>query len=145
MAKSDYKNKKYKEIDYIENKIKEYDKISDIPTDLLVDKNTGFAYTIAESFKKNLKTNQLRKFFGAVRKIESKNEWKDMEREFHLLKPRMASSTGRGKIPKKFFDVMYVAMTKVDVGTPDEKKENFKIFVEFFEAIVAYHKYLGGD
>ena len=34
------------------------------------------------------------------------------------------------------------AMNKVKVGTSDEKLENFKVFVEFFEAIVAYHKYL---
>ena len=68
-----------------------------------------------------------------------------MEPQFYLLKPRMAASTGRGKIPKEFFNVISVAMDKVAVGDDEENLENFKLFVEFFEAIVAYHKFLGGD
>ena len=36
-------------------------------------------------------------------------------------------------------------MRKVDVGSDDEKLENFKIFIQFFESIVAYHKFYHGD
>ena len=140
-----YKKSKDNEINKVNKKIGECTKLKEIPMKELVNKDDGYAYIIAKYSKdKKMKTNQLRKFFGAVRKIEGKNSWEDMEVQFYLLKPRMAASTGRNKIPKLFFKVISVAMDKVDVGTDDEKLENFKIFVEFFEAIVAYHKFLGG-
>lgn len=102
----------------------------------------GYAAIIAKNLKK-LNTNQLRKFFGAVRNIEKKNEkWSDIEPELYLLKPKFAVSVGRKLIPKDFFKVMNACLNKIDVGeTDDEKKENFNNFVKFFEAIVAYHKY----
>ena len=34
-------------------------------------------------------------------------------------------------------------MKKVDVGNEEDKIKNFKIFVQFFESIVAYHKFYG--
>lgn len=139
-------NNNSNEIDEVINEIKKYDQLKDIDMKVLVDKDTGFAFKIAKFSKsKRMKTNQLRKFFGAVRKIEGKTSWDEIEPQFYLLKPRMAASTGRGKIPKEFFNVISVTMDKVAVGDNDENLENFKIFVEFFEAIVAYHKFLGGD
>lgn len=111
----------------------------------------GYADIIAKKYAKTdkskkdkdcIKTTQLRKFFGAVRDIEKKKEWSDIEPELYLLKPKFAVSVGRKLIPKDFFKVMNVCLNKIDVGeTDDEKKENFNTFVKFFEAIVAYHKY----
>ena len=55
----------------------------------------------------------------------------------------MAVSTGRGNLPKPFLHVVIAAMAKVDNVEDDEvKMKNFYKFVKFFEAIVAYHKYL---
>ena len=139
-------NNNSNEINNVINEMKKYDQLKDIDMKDLVDKDTGYAFKIAEFSKsKRMKTNQLRRFFGAVRKIEGKTSWSEMEPQFYLLKPRMAASTGRGKIPKEFFNVISVAMDKVAVGDDEENLENFKLFVEFFEAIVAYHKFLGGD
>ena len=36
---------------------------------------------------------------------------------------------------------MMAAMSKVDVGSEEDKMKNFKTFIDFFESIVAYHKY----
>ena len=68
--------------------------------------------------------------------------WNEIETEFYLLKPRMAVSVGRKNLPKPFYEVILAAMAKVDnVEDDDLKMKNFDIFVKFFEAIVAYHKY----
>ena len=140
------KNRNNSEINEVIKKIDSYDKLTDIEIKDLVDKDTGFAYKVAEFSKNNnLKTNQLRKFFGAIRKMEGKNSWDEIEPEFYLLKPRMAVGVGRNHIPKEFYNVIMTAMNKVNVGSEEEKLDNFKVFVEFFEAIVAYHKFLGGD
>lgn len=136
------KNKKQdnnSEIDKIIKKIENVSSFSEIKPKDYADED-GYAAIIAKELKK-LNTNQLRKFFGAVRDIEKKKEWSDIEPELYLLKPKFAVSVGRKLIPKDFFKVMNVCLNKIDVGKNDEKKENFNTFVKFFEAIVAYHKY----
>ena len=140
------KNKKQdnnSEIDKIIKKIENVSSFSEIKPKVYAGED-GYAAIIAKELKK-LNTNQLRKFFGAVRDIEKKNEeWSDIEPELYLLKPKFAVSVGRNLIPEDFFKVMNACLNKIDVGEPDDddkKKENFNNFVKFFEAIVAYHKY----
>lgn len=137
------KNKKQdnnSEIDKIIKKIENVSSFSEIKPEDYADMD-GYAAIIAKELKK-LNTNQLRKFFGAVRDIEKKKEWSDIEPELYLLKPKFAVSVGRKLIPEDFFKVMNACLNKIDVGETDaEKKENFNTFVKFFEAIVAYHKY----
>lgn len=139
------KNKKQEnnsEIDKIIKKIENVASFSKIKPKVYAGED-GYAAIIAKELKK-LNSNQLRKFFGAVRNIEKKNEeWSDIEPELYLLKPKLAISLGRNLIPEDFFKVMNACLNKIDVGETDddEKKENFNNFVKFFEAIVAYHKY----
>lgn len=139
------KNKKQEnnsEIDKIIKKIENVSSFSKIKPKVYAGED-GYAAIIAKELKK-LNSNQLRKFFGAVRNIEKKNEeWSDIEPELYLLKPKLAISLGRNLIPEDFFKVMNACLNKIDVGETDddEKKENFNNFVKFFEAIVAYHKY----
>lgn len=137
------KNKKQdnnSEIDKIIKKIENVSSFSEIKPEDYADMD-GYAAIIAKELKK-LNTNQLRKFFGAVRDIEKKKKWSDIEPELYLLKPKFAVSVGRKLIPEDFFKVMNACLNKIDVGETDaEKKENFNTFVKFFEAIVAYHKY----
>ena len=136
------------EINEIIQNINKHEKLTDIDIKDLLDEKTGYAYKIAEISKKSrtkLKTTQLRKYFDAIRKMEGKNKWEDIEPKFYLLKPRMAAGVGRDLVPREFYDVIIVAMNKVNIGNNDEKLANFKVFVEFFESIVAYHKFLGGD
>ena len=120
--------------------------LSEINTKELVDEK-GVAYKVAGyAFENNLKANQLRNFFNVVKKMERRNSWNKIESDFYLLKPRIAVKVGRGDVPEGFFKVITAAMDKVDVGSEKDKLDNFIRFIEFFESIVAYHKYLdGGD
>ena len=123
----------------VTNKIKNLKQLSDLSTKDIADEG-GYADKVAKGSKK-LKTNQLRKFFGAVRLIEQKTTWDEIEPEFYLLKPKLAVAVGRDNVPEAFYNFMMVAMAKVDVGSEEEKMKNFKTFIDFFESIVAYHKY----
>lgn len=116
--------------------------LSEIKAKDYADEN-GYADTIAKA-SSDLKTTQLRKFFGAVRLIEQRESWDEIEVEFYLLKPKLAAAKGRGLVPDDFFDVMMALMRKVDVGDENEKMKNFDTFINFFESIVAYHKYYNG-
>lgn len=115
--------------------------LSEIPAKDFLDAETGYAHIVAKNSSR-LNTTQLRKFFAALKKLEQKDTWDEIETEFYLLKPRMAVSVGRKNLPKPFYDVILAAMSKVDNVSDDEvKMKNFDVFVKFFEAIVAYHKY----
>ena len=131
------------DINDVKNKINACNTLSDIPAKDFLDEETGYAHIVAkESVKQKLNTTQLRKFFAALKKMEQKTAWEEIETEFYLLKPRMAVAVGRGHLPKAFYQVILAAMAKVDNVEDDElKMKNFDIFVKFFEAIVAYHKY----
>ena len=122
-------------------KINSLSQLSDMPIKELADKD-GYADTIAQNLK-NLNTNQLRKFFAYVRLMEQKESliWTDVLNEFYLLKPKLAIAVGRGNIPWDFYDLMLAVMKKVDIGSDEDKIENFKVFVSLFESIVAYHKF----
>lgn len=127
-------------IDVINN-LKNCKTLSDIKAKDFFDAEEGYAHVVAKKIGK-LNTTQIRKFFGALKKMEQKNSWTEIETEFYLLKPRMAASVGRGNLPRQFFRVIIEAMAKVDNVEDDElKMKNFDIFVKFFEAIVAYKKY----
>lgn len=129
------------DINDVIGKINNCNTLSEIPVKDFLDAETGYAHIVAKNSKK-LNTTQLRKFFAALKKMEQKNTWNEIETEFYLLKPRMAVSVGRKNLPKQFYNVILAAMGKVDNIADDEvKMKNFDIFVKFFEAIVAYHKY----
>ena len=123
------------------NKINGCSSLSEIKAKDFLDAETGYAHIVAKNSKR-INTTQLRKFFAALKKMEQKESWGEIETEFYLLKPRMAVAVGRKNLPKNFYDVIMAAMSKVDNVEDDElKMKNFDMFVKFFEAIVAYHKY----
>lgn len=130
------------EIKEIINEINQVKMLSDISAKEYADEN-GYADKIAKN-SKDLKTTQLRKFFGAVKLIEQKETWDEIEVDFYLLKPQIAVAKGRKLIPQNFYKIMMALMRKVDVGSEEEKMKNFDTFVKFFESIVAYHKFYTG-
>ena len=144
MASHKNQNKNNGEMKRITNEIKKCNMLKDIGIKKFVDVDDGYAYIVAKN-SEDLKTNQLRKFFAAIRKIEQKNSWDEIESEFYLIKPRMAVSVGRENMPKLFYELIMACMEKVDIGSEEEKMKNLKVFIEFFESIVAYHKYLYGE
>jgi CRISPR-associated protein Csm2 len=98
------------------------------------------------NFNMKLTTSQLRNFFGEVRRIQTGKEFNEMD--FLLLKPKLAYATGRQggmavKPLKLVLDLAHAAVFKVEEGSkPIEAR--FKNFVNFFEAVLAYHKGYGG-
>lgn len=81
----------------VTNRIKSLNQLSDLSIKDIADEG-GYADKVAKGSKK-LKTNQLRKFFGAVRLIEQKTTWDEIEPEFYLLKPKLAVAVGRKTVP----------------------------------------------
>ena len=108
-----------------------------------------------------LATAQIRALFGEVRQIEA--EWSIAGRREHafrrliLLKPKMAyrARRERGRAVQELVGVLQPALDLVikaqprpqnqTPGAPDTQDDNFHRFVEFFEAILAYHKAYGGS
>lgn len=121
-------------------------------TDKVTDKTVKFAqefgsylgtddsYTDSKSGKprsaqNKLTTNQLRKFFGEVKRQQMGGY---DQTDFVLLKPKLAYAVGRAKQKdskiKDFYLVISDAIDKV------KNEQHFKNFIKIFEAIVAYHK-----
>lgn len=82
-----------------------------------------------------LTTNQLRKFFGEVKRQQMSGY---DQTDFVLLKPKLAYAVGRAKQKdskiKDFYLVISDAIDKV------KNEQHFRNFIKIFEAIVAYHK-----
>ncbi|MGC9517458.1 MAG: type III-A CRISPR-associated protein Csm2 [Methanomicrobiales archaeon] len=132
-------NQRSDDIKMVIGKIDKIEMLKDLKAKDFADEG-GYADLVAKN-SRDLKTTQLRKFFGAIRDIEMEKDWDHMETSFYLLKPKLANSVGRKLIPQDFYQFMKVSMNKVDVGTEEEKVKNFKKLVEFVEAVVAYHKF----
>jgi len=85
--------------------------------------------------REKLNTNQLRKFFGEVKRQQMRGY---NPTDFILLKPKLAYAVGRapGNNPKikDFYKVLSHAIDQVT------NEDQFKRFIKIFEAIVAYHK-----
>jgi CRISPR-associated protein Csm2 len=100
-----------------------------------------------------LATNQIRSLFGEVRQIEA--EWgmgsdgrARALRRFILMKPKMAyrARRERGQAVQTLVSVLDPALNAVIQETdPGKQDEHFGRFVDFFEAILAYHKAYGGS
>ena len=99
--------------------------------DVFTDNRTGRT----KSAQNKLTTNQLRKFFGEVKRQQMSGY---KETDFVLLKPKLAYAVGRSKQKdskiKDFYVVISDAIDKVN------NEQQFKNFIKVFEAIVAYHK-----
>jgi CRISPR-associated protein Csm2 len=104
-----------------------------------------------------LTTSQIRGIFGTVRQIEM--DWlhssqgatddadradreRHAKRELLLLKPRIAyqAQRERGQGVKELRDVLTPAIDMIEGD-----KDRFQNFVDFFEAILAYHRANGGS
>lgn len=97
------------------------------------------AENLGRKLARKLKTAQIRKVYSAVKKIQMSGEFNRNRNDLILLKPKLAYAAARNK------DVegLKVALTEaIDYVDNDDK---FKNFVDFFEAILAYHRAYGGD
>lgn len=133
------------QIRLVMEEIKRKDEFNKIPTIKLVDEG-GLAYKVADAFKEDLKYTQLRNFYAHVKNIEMRyDSWDDIRPELYLLKPRLASKFVQGHVPYGFYALIELIISKIDFGLEKDKIKSFERFVQFFEATVAFHKYLGEE
>lgn len=120
------------------------------------------AKAVGEYLKaQGLATSQIRNVFGTVRRIESNwrvpasrssedaqaikaQRTRDSLRELTLLKPRLAYAASRNPVVRHLADVLTPAIDGVLDGPEDSALQRFKQFLDFFEAILAYHRAVGG-
>lgn len=107
------------------------------------------ARELAEKLRaRDLKMAQVRDIFDELRQIESQwmRDAKTALHRLHLLKPRLAYRTVRTPESKPLARVLERAIEEVaSAGTDSAKQERFRRLMEFAEAIVAYHKFYGGE
>jgi CRISPR type III-A-associated protein Csm2 len=96
---------------------------------------------------KKLTSSQIRRFFGAVKKIQA--DFEHSKNEIILLNPKLAYAVGRdydknSRRNKTKIKELYELLNPL-INSIDEKSERFRNFVSVFESIVAYHKEKCGD
>ena len=88
---------------------------------------------------RDLTTSQIRNIYGAVKKMQMKGQLDT--HKLLMLKPKLAYAAKRhGRGVETLKDVLTQA---IDLVGNDSKK--FNRFVDFFEAILAYHRAYGGN
>lgn len=114
--------------------------------------NENGTIEIINSEKKELSTSQLRKFFGELRRIDS--DFSRKKNDIVMLKPMLAYAVGRDRDKKnnknktrikEFEEEMSIGIEAIRLGDEVHEKNDFKNFLKIFEAIVAYHKFYGGE
>ncbi|RMH48840.1 MAG: type III-A CRISPR-associated protein Csm2 [Gammaproteobacteria bacterium] len=125
-------------------------------TDTTGQKLVSEAKTLARQIYKDLKASQVRKVFTEVRKIEALWEQEEKRgaavRRLVMLKPKLAYQEKRqekrnGASPMKPLAAALTSAIDVVANEQNADKQDayFRNFVDFFEAVLAYHKYLGGQ
>jgi len=108
-----------------------------------------WADQIGQRIARQVTTSQIRNVFGTVRQIEM--NWRGdpdgSYRQAVLLKPKLgyAAARERGQGLKDLEAVLVPALDAMMEAKPGQKHDCFNRFVEFFEAILAYHKKYGGN
>ena len=93
-----------------------------------------------QQLARNLTTSQIRNIYGAVKKMQMKGGELDTHKLL-MLKPKLAYAAKRhGGGVDTLKDVLTQAIDLVG-----KDKEKFSRFVDFFEAILAYHKFYDGN
>lgn len=116
--------------------------------ELLVEKSKELALDLKN---KRMTTSQIRALFGEVRQIEAEWEMENKKDEAYrrliLLRPKMAyrARKERGEAVPILVNILDKALIEVTKGDEDKRDLRFRHFVEFFEAILAYHKAHGGS
>jgi len=97
--------------------------------------------------KDGLARSQIRNIFGEVRKIEA--TWNEENpaptlRRLNMLKPKLDYQTSRHREVSYLRDVLAQAINQINNTPENEQTERFHRFMNLFEAILAYHRSLGG-
>ncbi|MDW8101222.1 MAG: type III-A CRISPR-associated protein Csm2, partial [Anaerolineae bacterium] len=96
-----------------------------------------------ELVQQRLTTSQIRNVFGEVKRLQMRFD----PHRLRMLKPKLAYMAARAKSGgPRLRDVLTAAVDAVFAGNPSEADvlQRFRRMVDFFEAILAYHKAFGG-
>lgn len=126
-----------------------------------VAKLVATAQSVGNDLARQLTTSQIRNIFGEVRQIEMTwpENWSETEPEKQqraeqsyrravLLRPKLAyqARAERGRGVQELQRVLDPCLELVqNAGDFKERRLYFQRFVDFFEAILAYHKSAGGN
>lgn len=115
-------------------------------------KDLGEKLTQRDGAKQELTTSQIRRFYGEMKRIQTDPvRYKD---DIPLLKAKLAYAVGRnakrgnnGQVTytSKIIDFFNEISPGIDACRPDNIVNDFKNFVKLIEAVVAYHKFYGGN
>ena len=86
---------------------------------------------------RQLKTAQIRKVYGAVKKIQMSDVFR--RNDLIMLKPKLAYAAARNNEVTDLKDALTQAIDRVG-----DDPQRFQNFVDFFEATLAYHRAAGG-
>jgi CRISPR-associated protein Csm2 len=117
---------------------------SDLTGKLLND----FAKSQGKELSTRLKRSQIRNIFTEARRIQ--NQWRGSNvtaiRQLVMLKPKLAYQAKRHKEVEPLQIILTEAITEVEQAAAGENRdEKFQRFMDLFEAILAYHRYYGGQ
>lgn len=126
--------------------------ISEGDVSLLVDT----AKEVGNSLARQLTTSQIRNIFGEVRRIQmswppdaanDKVKANEAFRSVVLLQPKLAyqARRERGRGVEELQMVLDPCIEEIRRAPEDRRRLYFTRFVDFFEAILAYHKAAGGN
>jgi len=102
-------------------------------------KSGAVADVFMKQFHERVKINQLRNFFGEIKKVQnSKSIFDDDARlkdELAVLEMNLAYDYGRNVITKEFYQLMVQSLSKIITA------DDFSKFVTFIKSLIAYHKF----
>lgn len=135
---------------------RDYNNINNTPNKILIkklpeyikDDNIKEIIKIAEEIVeceeiKKVKTNQVRRIYSPVVKIQNQLEGNDgsWERELFMLKPRVIYAASRESKLNPLKDAILQFIEIIEKENEEKtKKQAVKNFCLFMEAVVAYHK-----
>ena len=130
--------------DEIVSSLYSYHYLSEVSAEELVE----WAQCLGAILAVKLKTNQIRRFLGAIVEAEvevKKGAPEDFSKEqAEYLKVYLAYATGRNR---EVLPLLMVVDPMITLVRPQgqEGREDFNQLVRFVRAVVAYHKFYGGD
>jgi len=99
------------------------------------DRIVADAEKLAQVIRGNLKNAQLRNIYGEVKRMEMDFRKTDFNRDrLVLLKPKLTYAANKKPEVRPIKEVLTVCIDRV------QDMEDFKKFVNFFEAVLAYHR-----
>jgi len=150
VSKHKYSENKGKNKEFLEilKKIEKVDHWSEYDIYELA-KMDGDAYKIAYTIKKGVETTQLRKFYNEALKgyyalfHPSRRDDIAARTALAMLSPRAHYARQRKTISQEFLDFIKKStdLSKFRVNNIEEFKKDYERFLQFFEAVVGYHKF----